>query len=339
MRVAFFDTHPYDKQSFEAIAPGFGHELRFFESRLNLETVSLAKGYPVVCAFVNDTLDRPVLEALAANGTKLIALRCAGFNHVDVAAAEALGLAVARVPAYSPYAVAEHAAALLLCLNRKIHRAYARVREGNFALAGLVGFDLHGKTVGVIGTGKIGAVFARIMTGFGCRVLAHDPYPDAALTESIGLRYVDLPTLLAEADVVSLHTPLTRETTHMIDAGAIAGMKRGAILLNTSRGGLVDAEALVAGLKSGQIGGAGLDVYEREAGLFFEDCSHDVLQDDTLARLLTFPNVLVTGHQAFLTDTALANIATTTLENVSAFEGHHPMPNAVTATTAIPPRV
>ena len=339
MRLAFFDTHPYDRQSFQAANHDFGHDLRFFESRLSLETVSLARGYEGVCAFVNDTLDRPVLEALASGGTRLVALRCAGFNHVDLPAAEALGLTVVRVPAYSPHAVAEHAVALLMCLNRKLHRAHARVREGNFALAGLVGFDVHGKTVGVIGTGKIGAVFARIMRGFGCRVLAHDPYPDQDLVAELGLSYVDLDTLLAESDVVSLHTPLTKSTFHLIDAERIARMKPGVVILNTSRGGLVDASALIDGLKSRRIGAAGLDVYEREAGLFFEDCSQDVLQDDVLARLLTFPNVLITGHQAFLTDTALANIATTTLENVSAFARGDRSPNAVTAETAIPPRV
>lgn len=339
MRLAFFDTHPYDRQSFQEANQPFGFDLQFFESRLSLETVSLARGYEAVCAFVNDTLDRPVLEALAAGGTKLIALRCAGFNHVDIPAAEALGLSVARVPAYSPYAVAEHAVALLMCLNRKLHRAHARVREGNFALAGLVGFDVHGKTVGIIGTGKIGAVFARIMRGFGCRVLAFDPYPDTALASEVGLGYVDLDTLLAESDIISLHCPLTRDNTHMIDAVSIARMKPGVILLNTSRGGLVDAAALVEGLKSRRIGGAGLDVYEREAGLFFEDCSQDVLQDDVLARLMTFPNVLITGHQAFLTETALANIATTTLENVAAFAAGEQVPNAVTSQTAIPPRI
>ena len=339
MRVAFFDTHPYDRQSFENTTRAFGHELVFFESRLSTETVSLAAGFEAVCAFVNDRLDRPVLEALKAGGTRMVALRCAGFNHVDVPAAEALGLTVVRVPAYSPYAVAEHAVALLLCLNRKLHRAYARVREGNFALAGLVGFDLHGKTVGVVGTGKIGAAVARIMTGFGCRVLAHDPYPDAALAAELKLEYTDLDTLLAEADVVTLHCPLTDESFHLIDGAAIARMKPGAILINTSRGGLVDAPALIDGLKSRQLGGAALDVYEREAGIFFEDCSQDVLQDDVLARLLTFPNVLITGHQAFLTDTALGNIAATTLENLATLEKGERSPNAVTAETAIPPRV
>jgi D-lactate dehydrogenase len=339
MRIAFFDTHPYDRQSFQTANRSFGYDLQFFESRLSPETVSLARGFETVCAFVNDTLDKPVLEALVAGGTKLLVLRCAGFNHVDIPAAEALGLTVARVPAYSPYAVAEHAVALLMCLNRKLHRAHARVREGNFSLAGLVGFDIHGKTVGVVGTGKIGAVFARIMRGFGCRVLAFDPYPDTELATDLGLQYVDLDTLLAESDIISLHCPLTRENTHMIDASHIARMKPGVVLLNTSRGALVDASALIEGLKSGRIGGAGLDVYEREAGLFFEDCSQDVLQDDVLARLLTFPNVIVTGHQAFLTDTALSNIATTTLENVAAYARGERSPNAVTSQTAIPPRV
>jgi D-lactate dehydrogenase len=338
MNIAVFDTRPYDRASFDETNKAFGHELTYFESRLSPETVALAHGFPAICAFVNDTLDAEVLTHLHEGGTRLVAMRCAGFNNVDVAAAERLGLTVVRVPAYSPYAVAEHAAALLLNLNRKIHRAYARVREGNFSLAGLVGFDLHGKTVGVVGTGRIGAAFARIMNGFGCRLLAYDPCPDPALIHDLGLRYVPFEELLAEADVVSLHLPLSRETTHLIDAAAIARMKPGALLLNTSRGGLVETGALIEGLKSGKLGGAGLDVYEREAGLFFKDMSGLVLQDDQLARLLTFPNVLITAHQAFLTDTALHNIAETTLDNVSRFEAGDDSPNAVTTLSPLPPR-
>ncbi|HEY9899888.1 MAG TPA: 2-hydroxyacid dehydrogenase [Pantanalinema sp.] len=338
MNIAVFDTRPYDRASLDEANEAFGHALTYFESRLGPETVALAKGFPAVCAFVNDTLDAEVLATLREGGTRLVALRCAGFNNVDVGAAEGLGLTVVRVPAYSPYAVAEHAVALLLSLNRKTHRAYARVREGNFSLSGLVGFDLHGKTVGIVGTGRIGAAFARIMHGFGCRLLAHDPYPDPALSGELGLRYVPLEELLSEADVVSLHLPLSHETTHLIDDAAIARMKPGALLLNTSRGGLVDTGALIKGLKSGKLGGAGLDVYEREAGLFFEDMSGLVLQDDQLARLLTFPNVLITAHQAFLTDTALRNIAETTLDNVTRFEAGGESPNAVTARHPLPPR-
>jgi D-lactate dehydrogenase len=338
MKTAFFDTHPYDRHSFEASNQAFGHELVYFESRLSAETAALAEGFLAVCAFVNDTLDRAVLERLHQGGTRVVALRCAGFNNVDLAAAEALGMAVVRVPAYSPHAVAEHAVALLLCLNRKIHRAYARVREGNFALSGLVGFDMNGKTVGVVGTGKIGQVASKIFAGFGCRVLAHDPYPDAAFAERIGVEYVPFASLLSQSDIISLHLPLTTDTTHLIDDGAIAHMKPGAILINTSRGGLVDTGALIRGLKSEQLGGAALDVYEREAGVFFEDFSLCVIQDDELARLLTFPNVLITGHQAFLTETALGNIADTTLANLQAVADGSECPNMVTRAQAAPPR-
>lgn len=333
MRVAVFDTHAYDRRSLEAANAAHGHALTFFEPRLTPETVALAEGFEAVCVFVNDRLDATALAALHAGGTRLVALRCAGFNNVDLAAAEALGLEVARVASYSPHAVAEHAVALLLCLNRKLHRAYARVREGNFALDGLTGFDLHGRTVGVLGTGQIGRVFATIMQGFGCRVLASDPYPSA------GFEYVSCERLYAESDVLSLHLPLTSETTHLIDAVAFTAMKPGAILINTSRGGLVDTTALIAALKSGKLGGAALDVYEREAGLFFADRSEEGIQDDELARLLTFPNVLITGHQAFLTDTALANIADTTLENVSRVARGEAPVHPVTASQAHPPRV
>lgn len=338
MRIAVFDTHSYDRQSFDEANRAFGHDLRYFESRLSLETVALARGFEGVCVFVNDQLNRPVLEALKAGGTRLVALRCAGFNNVDVAAAEELDLPVVRVPAYSPYAVAEHTVALLMSLNRKIYRAYARVREGNFSLSGLVGFDVHGKTVGVIGTGKIGAVFARIMKGFGCRVLAHDQYPNPELVDEIGLEYVPLDELLESADILSLHVPLGGDNMHLIGQKAIARMKRGVILLNTSRGGLIDTHALIEGLKTGQVGGAGLDVYEREAGVFFEDFSNRVIQDDELARLLTFPNVVITGHQAFLTDTALHNIAETTLGNISSLQAGEIPPTCVTRTLALPPR-
>lgn len=319
MKIAMFETHPYDRASFESANAGGRHEITFFEPRLTFETAALARGYDAVCSFVNDELDDRTLEILREGATRLIALRCAGYNHVDLAATARLQLAVVRVPEYSPYAVAEHAVALVLALNRKIHRAYARVREWNFSLEGLVGFDLHGKSVGIVGTGRIGHVAARIFQGFGCHVLTFDLKPDPALAAS-GVRYVDLQELYRESDVISLHVPLTPATHHMIDAKALAKMKPGVILVNTGRGALIDSKALIAVLKTGHLGAAGLDVYEEEEGIFFEDLSNRVLQDDVLARLLTFPNVLVTSHQAFLTKEALANIARVTLENVTAFE-------------------
>jgi D-lactate dehydrogenase len=277
-----------------------------------------------VCAFVNDALDRPCLEALARAGVRLVALRCTGFNNVDLAAARALGLAVTRVPLYSPHAVAEHAVALLLALNRKIHRAYQRVRELNFSLHGLVGFDLHGKTAGIVGTGKIGRVAAQILRGFGMDVLAHDPAPQPEWAGAHGVTYVPLPELFRRSDVVSLHVPLTPETRHLIRHETLAELKPGVILLNVSRGALVDTTALIDGLKSGRLGGVGLDVYEEEEGIFFEDLSGQVLQDDELARLLTFPNVLITAHQAFLTREALADIARTTVANLTALAAGQP---------------
>ncbi|HEX7240228.1 MAG TPA: 2-hydroxyacid dehydrogenase [Longimicrobiaceae bacterium] len=319
MRVAVFGTRPYDRESLDAANAAHGHELAYFEPRLTPETAPLADGFPAVCAFVNDQLSAPVLRTLAAGGTRLVALRSAGFNHVDLRAAAEAGIVVARVPAYSPYAVAEHAVGLILALNRKIHRAYNRVREGNFALEGLLGFDLHGRVVGVVGTGKIGEAFARIMAGFGCRLLAHDPSPRAEV-EALGARYVPLDTLWAESDVVALHCPLTRETHHLVGREALARMKDGVMLVNTGRGALVDTPAVIEALKRGKLGALGLDVYEEEAALFFEDHSGDVITDDVFARLLTFPNVLVTAHQGFFTREALANIAETTLGNVTAFE-------------------
>jgi D-lactate dehydrogenase len=289
----------------------------------------LAAGHAVVCAFVNDRLNRETLEILKAGGTQLIALRCAGFNNVDLKAAEALGLPVVRVPEYSPYAVAEHAVALLLALNRKLTRAHNRVREGNFSLDGLVGFDLKGKTVGVVGTGKIGRVFAEIMRGFGCRLLAFDVHPQTEWAQEHAVTYVAMDRLLAESDVVSLHVPLTPQTYHVIGESALQKLKPGAVVINTSRGALVDAAALIEGLKDGRVGAAGLDVYEEEADVFFQDLSGHVLQDDVLARLLTFPNVIVTSHQAFLTREALANIADTTLGNIQAFIKGETLKNAV----------
>jgi len=318
MRVAVFSTKSYD-QRFLSAAARERHELVFFEARLNAVTAPLAEGFPAVCAFVNDQLDAEVLNALHDGGTRLIALRSAGFNHVDLARAASLGMRVARVPAYSPYAVAEHAVALILTLNRKLHRAYARVREGNFSLDGLLGFEVHGSTVGIIGTGKIGVAFARIMSGFGCRLLAHDPYPNAEC-EKLGVEYVELPTLFGASDIIALHAPLMPATVHLIDEAALGQMKDGVMLVNTSRGALVDTRAVIDALKSGRLGGLGLDVYEEEEELFFEDFSDQVITDDVFARLLTFPNVVITGHQGFFTTSALQNIADTTIANITAFE-------------------
>jgi D-lactate dehydrogenase len=330
MRVAVFSTKPYDREFLARHAALRGaHVFTFLEPRLGLETAPLAHGHEAVCAFVNDDLRAPVLDVLHAGGTRVIALRSAGFNHVDVARAEALGMVVVRVPAYSPHAVAEHTIALILALDRKIHRAFARVREGNFALEGLLGFDLFGKTAGVIGTGQIGRVVVQILRGFGCEVLAHDPYPDPAV-EALGARYVPLDDLLHRSAIVTLHCPLTPQTHHLIDHDAIARMQRGVMLINTSRGALVDTRAVIAALKSGRIGHLGLDVYEEEADLFFEDLSSRTLQDDVFARLLTFPNVIVTGHQAFFTREALDAIASTTLANIDAVAGSGTCPNRVT---------
>ena len=319
MRVAIYSTRPNDREFLTRANDAGRHQLVFIEARLDATTVPAADGAQAVCVFVNDRLDAEVLQALHAGGVRLVALRCAGFNHVDLAAAAALGLAVGRVPEYSPHAVAEHTAALALTLNRKIHRAYNRVREGNFALDGLLGFDLHGRTVGLVGTGRIGTCFARIMAGFGCRVLATAPEVNPECT-ALGVAYVELAELLARSDIVSLHCPLTPQTRHLIDAAALTRMKRGAMLINTSRGAVVDTRAVIAALKSGQLGSLGLDVYEEEADLFFRDLSDEVLHDDLFARLLTFPNVVITGHQAFFTADALAAIAQTTLANLDSFE-------------------
>lgn len=331
MRLAFFDTHRFDRAAFEDANADFGHQLTFLEPRLTPGTASLAQGHDAVCAFVNDTLDATCLQALASVGVRLIALRSAGFNHVDLPAAERLGLPVVRVPEYSPHAVAEHTLALLLTLVRKTHRAHARVREGNFSLDGLVGFDLHGKTVGLVGLGKIGTAAARIFRGFGCRVLAHDLRADEALARELSLTYVPLEALWQASDIISLHVPLTPQTRHLVDAAAFAQMKEGVVLLNTGRGALVDSRALIEALKHGKVGAAGLDVYEEEEGLFFKDLSEQVLQDDVLARLLTFPNVLITAHQAFLTREALHAIAATTLQSLTSFERGEPLVNQLKA--------
>ena len=323
MRTLIYSSQTYDRESFLAAQVPADIELHFQPARLTLDTVALAEAYEVVCAFINDDLSAPVLEQLAAGGTRLIALRSAGFNHVDLAAARRLGLSVVRVPAYSPHAVAEHAVALILSLNRHLHRACNRTRDGDFSLHGLTGFDLVGKTVGVVGTGQIGATFARIMAGFGCKLLAYDPYPNPQV-EALGARYLPLDALLAEAHIISLHCPLNDDTRHLINPASLSRMQRGAMLINTGRGALVNTPALIDALKSGQLGYLGLDVYEEEAQLFFEDRSDLPLQDDVLARLLTFPNVVVTAHQAFLTREALGAIAQTTLDNISGWAAGSP---------------
>lgn len=323
MRTILFSSQNYDRESFLDAQLPAGIELQFQAARLSLDTAALAERHEVVCAFINDDLSAPVLEQLAAGGTRLIALRSAGYNHVDLPAAQRLGLDVVRVPAYSPHAVAEHAVALILALNRRLHRAYNRTREGDFTLHGLTGFDLVGKTVGIVGTGQIGATFARIMAGFGCQLLAYDPFPNPTV-EALGARYLDLPELLAQSQIISLHCPLTEASRYLINQQSLAHMQPGAMLINTGRGGLVDTPALIEALKSGQLGYLGLDVYEEEAQLFFEDRSDLPLQDDVLARLLTFPNVIVTAHQAFLTREALAAIAETTLHNIASWAAGQP---------------
>ncbi|MFW7378926.1 MAG: 2-hydroxyacid dehydrogenase [Oligoflexus sp.] len=329
MKLAFFDTHNFDRRAFNQVNQHFGHEIVYFEPRLTKDTALLADGFQAVCAFVNDRIDADTMKILRECGVKLIALRSAGYNQVDLQAAQKYRLMVVRVPEYSPYAVAEHTVALILTMNRRIHRSYQRVRELNFSLDGLVGFDLHGKTVGIIGTGRIGKAFASIMRGFGCKLLAYDLRQDTEFAKRLGLTYVDLPEIYAHSDVISLHVPLTPETHYMIDDQAFKAMKMGVAIVNSSRGGLIETSALIRALKAGRIGFAALDVYEEEEGVFFHDLSEFGLQDDVLARLLTFPNVLITSHQAFLTNEALANIAETTLGNLSAFEKHGELLNQV----------
>lgn len=319
MRICVFSTKPYDRTFLTEADAEARHELTFLEPRLSAETAKLAADADAVCIFVNDVADAKTLAILKEQGVKLIALRCAGFNNVDLSAAQDLGIAVARVPAYSPHAVAEHTLALILGLNRHIHRAYNRVREGNFSLDGLLGFDLNGKTVGVVGTGKIGECVLRILQGFGCRLLAHDPYPNPDC-EALGARYVGLEEMFETSDIVSLHCPLTPQTRHVVDDALLARAKPGLMLINTGRGALIDTPAVINGLKNGQLGSLGVDVYEEEADLFFEDLSNTVLHDDVFARLLTFPNVLITGHQGFFTHEALSAIAATTIANITAFE-------------------
>lgn len=324
MHIVLFSSKPYDQQSFSAAALPDDWQVNFQDAHLRADTVGLAAGYEVVCAFINDDLSATVLQQLAQGGTRLIALRSAGYNHVDLHAAQRLGLTVVRVPAYSPHAVAEHALALIMTLNRRTHRAFNRTREGDFSLRGLTGFDLHGKTVGIIGAGQIGLTFARIMAGFGCHLLINDPLPVAQLN-ALGAQQVALNELLQRSDIISLHCPLNAATHHLINAARLQQMKRGVMLINTGRGALIDTPALIGALKSGQLGYLGLDVYEEEADLFFEDCSEQPLQDDVLARLLSFPNVLITAHQAFLTHEALAAIATTTRDNITAWQAGQPI--------------
>lgn len=319
MRIAVFSSKPYDRDTFNAANEAYGHSLQFFEAALSVETCSLAEEAEAVCVFVNDKVDARLLRCMAGRGVKIVALRCAGFNNVDLPVAKELGMSVVRVPAYSPYAVAEHAVALMLTLNRKTHRAYNRVREGNFALNGLLGFDLHGKTAGIVGTGRIGAVLAKIMIGFGCTVLAEDVYVNPECV-ALGVQYVDRHSLFSQSDIISLHCPLTPETRHIINPQSIALMKRGVMLINTGRGALVETRAVIAGLKSGHVGALAMDVYEQEEGLFFEDHSNEIIQDDLLERLLTFPNVLITSHQGYFTREALAAIAETTLNNLTQLE-------------------
>ena len=330
MKIAVFSAERYDREFLDAANVVESHQLRYFEAPLDLGTAGLAAGHDAVCIFVNDTADASVLKALQRGGTRIVALRCTGFDNVDLAAAERLGIKVVRVVDYSPYSVAEHAVALLLAINRKIHRAYDRTRDCNFALDGLMGVDFHGKTAAVIGTGKIGRVFARIMLGFGCDVIGYDKYPSAEF-EALGARYAAPGEIGAKADIISLHCPLTPETHHIVNAKTLARAKPGALLVNTSRGGLVDTEAAIEALKNGRLGGLALDVYEQEAGLFFRDLSSTVIADDVLQRLISLPNVIVTGHQGFFTREAIATISETTLRSVTEFAAGKPLSNEIKA--------
>ncbi len=326
MKIAFFSAQSYDRQYFDRYNQE--HELVYFEAPLNERTTNLATGCMAVCVFVNDQLNATVLNKLFLLGIKLIALRCAGYNNVDLGAAKQNNITVVRVPAYSPHAVAEHAVALILTLNRKTHKAYSRVREGNFSLDKLVGFDLFGKKVGVIGTGKIGETFAKLMVGFGCMVLAFDPFVNKNLEEK-AVTYLPLIDLLPQCEIVSLHCPLNEHTRHLINKETISMMKRGVMLINTGRGALIDTSAVILALKSGQLGYLGMDVYEQEEQLFFRNLSEEIIQDDLIMRLMSFPNVLITAHQAFFTDEALAQIAQTTLQNISAYGAAEKLPNQV----------
>lgn len=326
MKIAFFDTKPYDKASFDRYAKEYDLKIKYFDTKLTEDTVSLAQGFDAVCVFVNDNVNAAVIDNLAEYGVKVVALRCAGFNNVDMSYAFNR-VHVLRVPSYSPYAVAEHAMAMLLTSIRRIHKAYIRTRDFNFSLSGMTGFDLHGKTVGVIGTGRIGRVFIDICRGFGMKVLAYDKYPYDGLADGKSIKYVELDELFENSDIISLHCPLTEDTYHIIDEKSIVKCKKNVIILNTSRGALVDAEALLNAIKARKIGGACLDVYEEEADFFFEDYSGHILNDDILARLISMPNVIVTSHQAFLTEEALMNIAETTVKNIVGFFENNECPN------------
>ncbi len=317
-KIAIFSAHNFEKPYLESAIQNTPLKLSYFDTRLNSDSVTLAKGFSIISCFVTDHLDHSVLKMLKEGGTKLIALRSAGFNHVDIKAADQLGLVVLRVPEYSPYAVAEFAVGLILSLNRKIHKAFLRTTEHNFLLDGLLGFDLNGRTVGVIGTGKIGSIFCKIMLGFGCKLLAFDPAPNE-VCQSIGVEYTNLKRLYNESDIISLHCPLNENSHHLINADSIEQMRNNVMLINTGRGGLIDTKAIIDGLKSRKIGYLGLDVYEEEENLFFQDLSSNIIQDDNFLRLLTFPNVIITGHQAFFTDEALKNIAQTTVANIVCF--------------------
>jgi D-lactate dehydrogenase len=321
MKVLVYSARPYDRKFLEA-ANHKKHKLNFVEARLDASTTALARQYPSVCCFVDDILNKKVIKQLSDGGTRLVVLRATGFNNVDLKAAEELGMTIMRVSRYSPYAVAEFAVGMMLALDRKIHRAYTRVREGNFLLHGLIGFEMHGKTVGIIGTGKIGSVLAPILQGFGCLLLAYDATENPECTK-LGVRYVPLKELLSKADIVSLHLPLTPETHHLINDENLSHMKPGAMLINTSRGALVDTRALIGALEKGHLGSVGLDVYEEESHIFFEDLSDEIIPDDMIMRLLTFPNALVTGHQAFFTEEAMTIIAKTTIQNISDFAAGH----------------
>lgn len=330
MKIAFFSTKKYDRDSFSSLLPDYGYEISFLEAKLDHQSALLAQGHEVVCAFVNDQINAKTLEVLSKGGVKLIALRCAGYNQVDLDKAKELGITIVRVPAYSPEAVAEHTFALILTLSRKTHKAYNRVRESNFSLEGLTGVNIFQKTVGVIGTGAIGRAFCKIALGFGCKVLAFDVIKNEEM-EKLGVKYCTLNELFANSEIISLHCPLTPKTHHIINKQSLGKMKDGIMLINTSRGALIDTKAAISALKKGKIGFLGIDVYEQEEDLFFQNLSEQILKDDQISRLMTFPNVLITGHQAFLTKEALHQIAYTTLENIAAFSSGAELLNEVKA--------
>lgn len=328
MKIAFFSSQVYDQEYFERFNDQTKFDLTFFETSLNIGTVDLTKGFDAVCVFVNDKIDDATITRMAGHGVKLIALRCAGFNNVDLESAKRNGITVVRVPAYSPEAIAEHSLALILTLNRKTHKAYNRVREGNFSLNRLIGFNLHQKTVGVIGTGKIGIAFCRILRGFGASIIAHDPYPSQEIMD-MGIQYEPLDELFKQSDIISLHCPLTPETKHIIDAASISQMKEGVMIINTSRGGLINTLDVITGLISKKVGYLGIDVYEQEENLFYKDLSESIIEDEMILRLNSFPNVLITAHQAYFTKEAMQEITTTTLNNIAAFEKGEELVNQI----------